>query len=179
MKLTAPLAVLMASLTTFAGAVAGPLLTPPSTTYYEGAPPTLQAPPSYEVAPLPPTVPHQSMYQPEFDEYQTIVPYVEHPAHRAPGPELYPNVVYKDEHRKHPAAVPYLVEVPLYKPILPRRRANYCGPDCALVLICVPPCDTPRVRVTRRGHKLRYDFGKFEVDVVVHRNGRVVVDYDC
>ncbi|MCG6156659.1 hypothetical protein [Rubinisphaera margarita] len=177
MKLTAPLTLLMGSLITLTGAVAGPILTPPPTTYYESTPPVMQAPPSYEVAPLPPTVSHESMYAPEINEYQTIVPYVQQPARL--GPELYPNVVYKDEHRKHPAAVPYLVEVPLYKPILPRRRANYCGPDCAHVLICVPPCDTPRVRVTRRGHKLRYDFGKFEVDVIVYRNGRVVVDYDC
>ncbi|WP_339750104.1 hypothetical protein [uncultured Rubinisphaera sp.] len=171
-KTLTALTIFSCSLITFAGAVAGPILVQPGTTYEV-------APPVYETTPLPPGARHESMYFPEPQEYQTVVPYVESAPYSPALPPLYDRVDYRDQHRKHPHAVPYLVEVPLWKPILPRRRANYCGPECAMIIICVPPCDVPRVRVTRFGHKLRYDFGKYEVDVVVRRDGRIIVDYDA
>ena len=34
-----------------------------------------------------------------------------------------------------------------------------------LVKICVPPCGCPKVRVTRNGSKVKYDYGKYEVEI--------------
>jgi len=52
-------------------------------------------------------------------------------------------------------------------------------PKCVNVKICVPPCDCPKVKVTRHGFKTRYDFGKYAVDIISKPNGDILVDYDA
>lgn len=156
--------------------MAQPMLYAPGAPYMEASPPMVMPPANsgplqYETyyggvnpGAMPGAVPGA--------EYQTlpIEPYMD-----AHAPQLYPNVVYRDVRKIHPHAVPYLVQVPLPQP---RNPCLSCGPTCALVKICVPPCKEPCVKVRLFGHKLKYDFGKYEVDVVVRRDGRVIVDYD-
>ena len=175
------LTLLIMSASTLTYTVAAPPLYAPGYFPSDGVvtPPPVQIVPELSPAPEYAPEPGETLYLPDPQDYQPLVPYQENVLYGPPMPALYPNVIYKDQHRKHPQAIPYVVEVPLWKPILRRRRANYCGPECATITICVPPCNEPCVRVRRFGHKLRYDFGKYEVDVVVHRNGRIVVDYDA
>ncbi len=144
------------------------LLGPGAPSYIESTPLPMPVPGAFPVEPYQ----HETYYAPDIDAIQPIQEYtVGMPI------VLYDRVVYRDTRRIHPAAVPYLVEVPLPPP----RRARGCvdcPPSCAIVKICVPPCQTPCVRVRRNGHKLRYDFGKYSVDVLVRRDGRVIVNYN-
>lgn len=80
---------------------------------------------------------------------------------------LYCNVKYKDERNIAPCAVPTIVMVP--------DPCNDCA--CVAVQICVPPCETACVKVKKCGHKVKYDYGKYAVEITSAR-GRVVVDYD-
>lgn len=89
------------------------------------------------------------------------------------GPSaIYPRVVYRDRKNIAPCAVPTVVQAPDPCP-------NPCvrGPQCVSVEVCVPPCAVADVRVTRRGNKIKYDYGKYAVELTA-RNGAVVVDYD-
>ena len=80
---------------------------------------------------------------------------------------LYCNVRYKDLKNIAPCAVPTIVMVP--------DPCNDCA--CVAVQICVPPCDCPEVKVKRSGRKVKYDYGKYAVEITSAR-GRVTVDYD-
>jgi len=87
--------------------------------------------------------------------------------------ELYSCVKYKDHHNIHPCAVSKIVAVqdPCYDPCS-------CGPpQCVYVLICVPPCGCERIKVSRHGRKVKYDYGKYEVEIKSKR-GVIYVDYD-
>lgn len=118
---------------------------------------TLPAPtpaPSYEVVP-PQATPPAAMPAPH------VYP-APAPAHAVP---LYTNVRVKDRHKIHPCAVPTIVEV-----------ADPCNCDCTVCIeICVPPCEC--VCVKRRGRRVEFDYGKYEIDVV-SRRGVITVDYD-
>lgn len=84
---------------------------------------------------------------------------------------VHANVRVRDRHNIAPCAVPTLVQVP--------DPCDPCGERCVNVEVCVPPCDCPdKVRVTRNGHKVRYDYGKYAVDITVRKTGVIVVDYD-
>jgi len=88
--------------------------------------------------------------------------------------ELYHRVKYEDKHNIHPCAVTKIVRVmdPCYDP-----RAC-CEPRCVYVQICVPPCGCPpKIKVSRRGRKVKYDYGEYEVELV-SKKGTVYVDYD-
>jgi hypothetical protein len=91
---------------------------------------------------------------------------------------LYPNVRYKDERRMAPGAVPQIVFVK--DPCLSGPRNRGCEPRCVAVQICVPPCSTcpPRVVCRRGGEYVKYDFGKYQVEIR-SRRGCVTVDYDA
>jgi hypothetical protein len=91
---------------------------------------------------------------------------------------LYPNVRYKDECRMAPCAVPQIVFVK--DPCLSGPRNRCCEPRCVAVQICVPPCSTcpPKVVCRRGGEYVRYDFGKYAVEIR-SRRGCVIVDYDA
>ncbi len=149
---------------------AGPTLVQPGTSYV----------PQGEVAPMPPqAVPdgqlteHSAAYGTVESFEQPLVPYAE-----GRVVELYPNVVYRDLRSVHPCAVPYLIDVPLPQPRRSRGCVT-CGPTCVTIKVCVPPCTTPCVKVRRHGRKFIYDFGKYEVNVMVRRTGRIVVNYDA
>ena len=51
------------------------------------------------------------------------------------------------------------------------------GPALVFVEVCVPPCRCEAVKVTRRGHRVHLDYGKYEV-TLTSRDGCVEVDYD-
>ena len=95
------------------------------------------------------------------------------------GVPLYRNVRYRDERRVHPCAVPMVVMV--QDPCWRDDKCDPCDqPRCVAVQICVPPCSVcpPRVTCNRNGTHVRYDYGKYAVDIRSHRNGCVTVDYD-
>lgn len=105
------------------------------------------------------------------------------PAAAAPAAQAYPSarlyhcVRYEDLRNIHPCAVTKIVSIkdPCWKPD-PCSCECQVAP-CVLVKICVPPCGCPKVRVTRNGGKVKYDYGKYEVEIT-SKNGVVKVDYD-
>ncbi len=101
----------------------------------------------------------------------------------APAPKAYPTarlfhcVRYEDLRNIHPCAVTKIVSIkdPCWKPDPCSCKCQVA--PCVLVKICVPPCGCPKVRVTRHGSKVKFDYGKYEVEIT-SRNGVVKVDYD-
>lgn len=91
----------------------------------------------------------------------------------APEP-LFTAVKYVDRHEMHPCAVTKIVRV--NDPCACKDRGNCCGPKCVYIEICVPPCGCEEVKCRRHGDRVRYDYGKYAVDVRV-RKGYIVVDY--
>lgn len=89
---------------------------------------------------------------------------------------LYHCVKYKDERKIAPCAVPMVVLVkdPCAK------CCDACAAPCVAVQICVPPCSTcpPRVVCRKNGEYVKYDFGKYRVEIR-SKNGVVKVDYDA
>jgi hypothetical protein len=92
---------------------------------------------------------------------------------------LYERVRYRQERKTHPCAVPMYVMIPdpCWRPD-PRGPCDQV-PPCVAVEVCVPPCSVcpPRITCRRRGAVIRYDFGKYAVNIRSVR-GVVVVDYD-
>ena len=105
--------------------------------------------------------------------YSTQSPIVSEPAYglASPSLELYHNVKYRGVRNISPCAVPTVVQVPD-----PCNRDASCK-TCVNVQICVPPCDPKKVKVTRDGNKVRYDYGKYAVAVKSVGN-HVVVHYE-
>lgn len=96
--------------------------------------------------------------------------YVDH----APIP-LFTRVKYVDHREKHPHAITKIVAV--NNPAKNTRFGDPCGPDCVYIEICVPPCECQEEVFCRRGgDRVRYDYGKYKVDIRVRR-GYIVVDY--
>lgn len=92
----------------------------------------------------------------------------------APEP-LFECVKYVDKHEMHPCAVPKIIRV--NNPCLDKHNCNSCcEPPCVYVQICVPPCGCEEVKCKKHGDKVRYDYGKYAVDVRV-KKGFIVVDY--
>jgi hypothetical protein len=89
---------------------------------------------------------------------------------------LYPCVKYVDIKEMAPCAKPMIVEVrdPCWRP-------DPCNPcckaPCVLVQICVPQCSCPpTVKCSKDGKNVRYDFGKYAVDIR-GKKGYIEVDY--
>jgi hypothetical protein len=99
------------------------------------------------------------------------------PANGAAVP-LFHCVKYKDEKNIAPCAVPMVVTV---KDPCPQccDPCNCCAPKCVAVQICVPPCTCcpPKVTCKNGGEYVKYDFGKYRVEIT-SRKGVVTVDYD-
>jgi hypothetical protein len=93
-----------------------------------------------------------------------------YPAPMVSTAPLFTRVKYKDLHEKAPCARMKFVQVlnPCYD--------GCCGPRCVTVQICVPECGCEDVRVRSHGKRVRYDYGKYAVDVRVKR-GYIEVDY--
>jgi hypothetical protein len=88
---------------------------------------------------------------------------------------LYENVCYRKERNIAPCAVPMIVPIadPCHCP-----KDKCCLANCVYVQICVPGSSAcpPRVICRRNGHYVKYDFGRYEVEIC-SRNGKVTVDY--
>ena len=87
--------------------------------------------------------------------------------------ELFKCVRVQDVRNIHPCAVPKIVSIanPCYDP------CDACSERCVNVQICVPPCGCPDVKVSRRGTRVKYDYGKYAVKIT-SRRGVVTVNYD-
>lgn len=90
----------------------------------------------------------------------------------APTP-LFTRVRYVDKREMHPCAVPKIIRV---NDPCDRGCDSGCGPKCVYIQICVPPCDCETVKCRRHGDRVRYDYGKYAVDVRIKKD-RIVVDY--
>jgi len=93
----------------------------------------------------------------------------------APAVALYPCVKYRDRHHIAPCAVPMCVAV--RDPCERHERCDCGPPKCVMVEICVPPCGCPKITCRHDGAKVRYDYGKYAVNIT-SRHGVVVVNYD-
>ena len=97
------------------------------------------------------------------------------PMQLAPASALFPCVKYRDRRHIAPCAVPMYVAV---RDPCERHDRCLCGPPkCVLVEICVPPCGAPKITCHRDGTKVRYDYGRYAVNIT-SRHGVVVVNYD-
>lgn len=92
----------------------------------------------------------------------------------AAGPiALYDCVKYRQCRKIAPCAVPMVVSVKD-----PCSLPCDCCEKCVNVEICVPQCECPpTVTTCNNGCKVRYDFGKYAVNIT-SRRGVVIVDYD-
>ncbi len=98
------------------------------------------------------------------------------PIAMAPGLALYPRVKYHDKRHIAPCAVPMIVAV--RDPCASRDPCSACGPPkCVLVEICVPPCGCPKICTKHDGAKVRYDYGRYAVNIT-SKHGLIVVNYD-
>jgi hypothetical protein len=98
------------------------------------------------------------------------------PIAMAPAASLYPCVRYKDRRNIAPYAVPMCIAV--RDPCAGKDPCSRCAPPkCVLVEICVPPCGCPKITCKHDGARVRYDYGKYAVNIT-SRHGVVVVNYD-
>lgn len=97
--------------------------------------------------------------------------------------ELFECVKYKDLDEMAPCAVPKIIQV--LDPCACEDACNCCEPQCVYIQICVPPpceckcgCEDEgeRVKVSKNGTRINYDYGDYEVDVRV-KDGYIEVDY--
>jgi hypothetical protein len=84
--------------------------------------------------------------------------------------ELFSDVRYHGTRNIAPCAVPTIIQVPD-----PCNRDKCCK-SCVNVQVCVPPCEPQRVKVTRDGNRVRYDYGQYSV-VVKSVGNHVTVHY--
>ena len=88
------------------------------------------------------------------------------------GPvEIYQNVKYRAVRNIAPCAVPTVIQVP------DPCNKDACCKTCVNVQVCVPPCEPHKVKITRDGKNVRYDYGKYAVNVRSIGN-HVVVHYE-
>lgn len=86
--------------------------------------------------------------------------------------ELFPHVKYKDLKEMAPCAVPKIITVK--DPCA--CDDGCCAPQCVCIQICVPQCGCEEVTCKRHGDRIRYDYGKYAVDVRI-KKGHIEVDY--
>lgn len=102
-----------------------------------------------------------------------------HPQPVAAGPvALFNCVKYKDLDEMAPCAVPLVVKVKDPCPTSCCNPCNCCAPKCVSIKICVPPCACcpPRIKCSRNGDRIRYDYGEYAIDIRV-KKGYIEVDY--
>ena len=88
------------------------------------------------------------------------------------GIPLFTRVKYKDLREMAPCAVPKIIVVKD-----PCACDDGCyAPKCVCIEICVPPCGCEEVKCKRNGNRMRYDYGKYAVDVRI-KKGYIEVDY--
>ena len=87
---------------------------------------------------------------------------------------FYSHVKYKNKCKIAPCAETMVVSV-----IDPCTKKCDCETHCVQVKICAPTCGCPKIKVSRTGRHVRYDFGKYAIDIYSNRNGTILVDYDA
>jgi len=97
------------------------------------------------------------------------------PTPMAQGVVLFQCVRYKDLDNIAPCAVPKIVMIK--DPCACCDPCSCCKPMCVAVKICVPPCGCVKVSCNKDGSKVKYDYGKYEIEIK-SKNGKVTVDYD-
>lgn len=92
--------------------------------------------------------------------------------------ELYSCVKYKHTDDIHPCAVTKIVRVRDPRPVC-QDPCSCCppAPRYVYVKICVPPCGCVKRKVSHHGMKVKYDYGKYDVEIK-SKNGVVYVEYD-
>lgn len=129
---------------------------------------------SQELAPIPdlhvPQVPYSYADDSATGELIVVEPstYLDATEYRG---TLFTRVKYTDLHEKSPCAVSKIIMVKN-----PCRKDSCCEPDMVCIEICVPPCACEDVRCRSFGNRIRYDYGKYAVDVRIKR-GYIQVDY--
>jgi len=125
------------------------------------------------------------------DGHEAPGPVVDHGPVMAPGPivdpgfhqdhgsslghlpvALYPHVKIEDRRNIHPCAVEKIVPIKVI-----RKNCHCTTPECVYVKICVPPCACLDVETKRGGTRVKYDYGKYRVELS-SRRGVVKIDYD-
>ena len=84
---------------------------------------------------------------------------------------LFTRVKYTDVHEMSPCAAPKLIMVKN-----PCACDSCCEPQMVCIEICVPTCGCEEVTCRRFGNRIRYDYGKYAVDVRI-KHGYIQVDY--
>jgi len=84
---------------------------------------------------------------------------------------LFTRVKYTDVHEMSPCAAPKIITVKN-----PCAGDGCCEPQTVCIEICVPTCGCEEVTCRRFGNRIRYDYGKYAVDVRIKR-GYIQVDY--
>ncbi len=114
-----------------------------------------------------------TVYGPPVGEHIVYDGVANGPIHLDAAPEpVFTNVKYVDKKKMQPCAVTKIIRV--NDPCA--CDDGCCGPKCVYIAICVPPCGCEDVRCRRDGDRMRYDYGKYAVDVRV-KKGYIVVDY--
>jgi hypothetical protein len=98
-------------------------------------------------------------------------PYV-YEMNAAPAVPLFHRVKYKDLDEMSPCAKPKLIMV--RNPC--SDGCDTCQADCVAIQICVPTCGCELISCRRNGNRIRYDYGKYAVDVRI-KKGYIEVDY--
>ncbi len=84
---------------------------------------------------------------------------------------VFTRVKYTDVHEKSPCAQPKLIMVKN-----PCADEGCCEPAMVCIEICVPTSGCEEVTCRRFGNRIRYDYGKYAVDVRIRRD-HIQVDY--
>ena len=92
--------------------------------------------------------------------------------------ELYNRVEYEDTKHMHPCAVPKIVRVLDTRRVY-RNPCATCPPvrRYVFIKIMVPPYPCSRVKVRKHGSKIKYYYGKYDIEIESKR-GIVNVEYD-
>ncbi|MBL8814960.1 MAG: hypothetical protein JNL58_02940 [Planctomyces sp.] len=110
------------------------------------------------------------------DHHQVLTPVPEVPhahVHEYVTP-LFTNVKYKDLDEMAPCAVPKIVTVK--DPCACNDPCDCCGPKCVNIQICVPSCGCELISCKKDGDRVRYDYGKYAIDIRI-KKGYIEVDY--
>lgn len=93
----------------------------------------------------------------------------------APAVPMFQCVKYKDLDEMAPCAKSKIIVVknPCADPCDPCKA---CEPPCVAIEICVPTCGCELISCKRDGDRVRYDYGKYAVDVRIKKD-HIEVDY--
>lgn len=93
--------------------------------------------------------------------------------------ELFKCVTVEDRRNIAPCAVPTILKVRDPCDKCCGKRDCCCEKKYVFVEVCAPECDCPKVRETRCGFKVTYDYGKYRIQLTSRpRRGEVHIDYD-